>query len=144
MEQASALWEQGLRFAGRSGSGHQVAMDGVLEDGHGARPKELILVALTGCTGMDVAAIMQKMGKRLDRFEMTAEGDTAESHPKVFTAIRLSYRGTGDEGALPHFMRAAELSFSKYCPVAAMLKPVAKVSYTVYWNEQLVVTGPSA
>ncbi|MHB1505544.1 MAG: OsmC family protein [Sulfobacillus sp.] len=144
MEQASALWEQGLRFSGRSGSGHQVAMDGVLDDGHGARPKELILVALTGCTGMDVAAIMQKMGKRLDRFEMTAEGDAAESHPKVFTAIRLSYRGSGDAESQANFIRAAELSFSKYCPVAAMLKPVARVSYAVYWNEQLVASVPSA
>ena len=142
-EQALAVWEQGLRFDGQSGSGHQVAMDGALEDGKGARPKELILVALAGCTGMDVAAIMQKMGKTMARFEMSAEGDVTESHPRVFTAIRLRYRGTGEDGAAANFVRAAELSFTKYCPVAAMLKQVAEVSYEVYWNDQLIASVPA-
>lgn len=143
-EQATAVWEFGMRFSGHSGSGHQVAMDGVFEHSQGARPKELILVALTGCTGMDVASIMEKMGKALSHFEMAADGDVAESHPRVFTAIRLSYRGTGDPGAEANFIRAAELSFTKYCPVAAMLKQVARVSYEVYWNDRLVASAPSA
>ena len=53
----------GLRFTGSVGSGHQI----VLDDGNGdtgARPAELIPLALAGCTAMDVISILRK--KRQD------------------------------------------------------------------------------
>ncbi len=136
-ERAAATWQEGLRFSARTGSGHEITMDGPREDGAGGRPKEIVLVALAGCTGMDVAAIMAKGPRPPSRLEVLAEADDQESHPKVFTHIRLTYLGEGEEASLAAFQRAVELSFAKYCPVAAMLKRAAEVSYEAYWNGQL-------
>ena len=112
-------------------------MDGPREGGAGGRPKEVLLAALAGCTGMDVAAIMAKGPHPPSRLAVRAEALDQESHPKVFTTIRLTYLGEGEEAALAAFQRAVDLSFVKYCPVAAMLKRAAAVSYEAYWNGQL-------
>jgi putative redox protein len=53
----------GLSFIGKGDTNHWVTMDGPPElhgENGGCRPKELILLALGGCTGADVASILNK------------------------------------------------------------------------------------
>lgn len=140
IERAEATWRGGLQFSSRSGSGHEVAMDGQMEGALGARPKEMVLSALLGCTGMDVAAIMAKMQKPPKQLRLEAEAESEDAHPKVFTQIRLTYRAEGEDGDQAGFVRAVELSYTKYCPVAAMLKAASRLSYQAYWNGRLVAS----
>ena len=57
------LWEGNMKFDAVV-SGHHVIMDALPAVGgndEGARPKELMLAALAGCTGMDVISILGKI-----------------------------------------------------------------------------------
>jgi putative redox protein len=92
-----------------------------------AKPKELFLMALAGCTGMDVASILSKMRVRLDDFELWIDAEEAEEHPKVFTKIRLEYRFFGKEIDTDKVEQAIELSATKYCAVSAMLKKAVEI-----------------
>jgi putative redox protein len=124
---------QGMTFAAKADSNHWVAMDGPDELGGsnaGSRPKELILMALGGCTGSDVVAIMKKKRVNMKAFQINLAASTAEEHPQVFTDIHVEYVFTG-EGINPADVeRAIELSTTKYCSVSAMLKASVKITHS--------------
>ena len=124
---------QGMTFAAKADSNHWVMMDGPEDFGGsnaGTRPKELILIALGGCTGSDVAAILKKRKAPITGFEMNISGTESEEHPKVFTDIHVEYvfYGNGIESA--DVERAIELSTTKYCSVSAMLKASVKITHS--------------
>jgi hypothetical protein len=63
---------------------HHIIMDAVPEVGgedKGPRPKELMLAALAGCTGIDVVSILQKMRVELDDFNIDIEADVLTNKP---------------------------------------------------------------
>lgn len=100
----------------------------------GPTPKHLFLQGIAGCTAMDVLAIMKKM--RLDTpesFEVRIEADLAENHPKVFTALYLTYdlKGTTNPD---RYVRAIELSSTMYCALSYMMKKICDVKMTVLYN----------
>ncbi|MCS7197914.1 MAG: OsmC family protein [Candidatus Bipolaricaulota bacterium] len=136
MPSATVRLVEGMQFVATSESGHAVVMD-TTEDigGHdtGPRPMELVLMALGGCTGMDVVSILRKMQVQFTRFEMKVEGERAAEHPKYFTKIRVLYRIWGD---VPEekLKRAIDLSLEKYCSVSHSLKPKAEISYAYQIN----------
>jgi putative redox protein len=105
-----------LRFRGVSGSGHDVRMDGADGDS-GARPAELLLVALAGCTAMDVITILRKKHQAVRRYEVAVTGDQRPGHPAVFERIEVVHvlEGAVDEAAV---RRAIELSATRYCAVS--------------------------
>jgi putative redox protein len=115
---------QGVTFAGKADSNHWVMMDGPATVGGsdaGSRPKELLLLALGGCTGSDVASILQKKRAPVRGFEIHLTAHTAEQHPQVFTDIHIEYVVFGDGINREDVERAIELSTTKYCAVSAML-----------------------
>lgn len=135
MAEKTALVRQikGLAFAGLTDSGHWVAMDGPVDLGGsdaGTRPKELLLVALGGCTGADVVSILQKKRVKLAGFEIKLKAEVAEEHPQVFTKIHLEYLFYGENLAPKDLERAIELSQTKYCSVTAMLKKAVEITYS--------------
>jgi len=136
MPSATVRFVDGMQFVATSGSGHAVVMD-TTEDvgGHdtGPRPMEMVLIALGGCTGMDVVSILRKMQVHFTRFEMEIHGERAQEHPKHFTTIQIVYKVWGD---VPEekLKRAIELSLEKYCSVSNSLKPKVQVSYQYQIN----------
>ncbi|MER3469242.1 MAG: osmotically inducible protein OsmC [Thermoflexus sp.] len=90
----------------------------------GPRPMELVLVALAGCTAMDVLSILRKKRQPLEGFAMEVRGERAAEHPRVYTEIDVLYvvKGSVDPQAV---VRAIELSATKYCSVSAMLRKTA-------------------
>ncbi|MGA9364252.1 MAG: OsmC family protein [Bacteroidota bacterium] len=124
---------KGITFAAKSDSNHWVIMDGPETFGGGnagARPKELLLFALGGCTASDVIPILSKKRVPLQGFEIHLTGDVREEHPQVFTDIHIEYIFYG-EGIDPvDIERAIELSTTKYCAVSAMLRPSVKITHT--------------
>ena len=136
---ARVKWTEGLQFVGTAESGHAVVLDGAPEVGgsnSAARPMELLLISLGGCTGMDVVSILKKMRVEWERFEIGLEAERAEEHPKAFTKIHLIYRIWGDDIPEDKLKRAIELSQERYCSVGAMLAKGAEISYEYQINPE--------
>ena len=126
-------WAGKMAFSGNSPSGHEIKMDASEEVGgqnSGARPTELLLHAVAGCTGIDIISILNKMRLEPTTFLMEVEGDRAEEHPKKFTNVTIHYALEGD---LPEdkVVRAIQLSKDKYCSVSHSLSATMTVSYSL-------------
>jgi len=88
---------------------------------HGPRPKNLVLVALGGCTGMDVISILKKMKVFPEYFNVVIEGELVEEHPKVFHTITVTCIFRGKDLPMDKIEKAVNLSKERYCSVTAML-----------------------
>lgn len=111
--------------------GHHFAVDAEAQVGgsdRGPRPKALLLSALAGCTGMDVVAILKKMRMPFASFSVDVSGELTDEHPKVFRALHVTYRFTGEELDRAKIERAVELSQTTYCGVTAMLRKTAEIT----------------
>ncbi len=118
-------------------TGHKVIMDAGESGGGkdlGARPKPLVLAALTGCSGMDIVSILKKMKIENYEFEMKVDAETAEEHPMVYTDIVFGFYFKGENLPSDKILRAVELSTQKYCAVNAMLSETAKIDVQVFIN----------
>lgn len=134
-----SAWKGGMAFDAEL-DGYTVPIDADADFGgvgHGPRPKGLMLVALCGCTAMDVAAILAKMKIVPDTFVVSAEATLTSTHPKVFERIELRYDFTGADLPADRIQRAVMLSQEKYCGVSAMLRPVVQLARTIYINGAL-------
>ncbi len=124
---------EGITFIGRTDTRHWVVMDGP-EHFHGAdsaiRPKELILISLGGCTGSDVASILEKKRVKLDRFEIHVTAEETDEHPKVYSSIHVEYVFYGENISEKAVERAIELSQTKYCGVSAMLQKAVTLTHS--------------
>jgi putative redox protein len=124
---------KGITFAGKTDSNHWITMDGPEEFGGsnaGIRPKELLLLALAGCTASDVVAILTKKRTPLDDFEINIKADISDEHPQVFTKIDLEYVFYGRDLNVKDIERAIELSQTKYCAVTAMLEKAVEIKHS--------------
>ena len=97
-------------------------------DDAASSPKEAVLVALAGCTAMDVASILRKKRQTATSYEIEAVGESGDEHPKVFTTITVEHRVSGDVEA-EALRRSIELSVTRYCPVNAMLSATATITH---------------
>ncbi len=131
--EGTVAWIKNMQFVGWSGTKHSVVMDTDSEhggDNTGAKPMELLLLALAGCTGMDVVSILKKMRVVFTGLEIKLRGERREEHPRIFTRIDMEYIVYGsrvDENAVK---RAIELSMEKYCSVYGIIKNTCPVNYT--------------
>ncbi len=122
-----ADWKSGTSFIGRNKTGGTVQM-GAIDGKPGVSPMELILVGLAGCTGMDIASILQKERQPFVDLKVRVRGKKASDYPTVFTEFVVTYLVWG-EGISPEAVeRAIRLSEEKYCSVGIMLNKAAPVS----------------
>jgi putative redox protein len=121
----------GLSMAGKASSGHWVPMDTTPEVGGAdgaSRPLEMLLIALGGCTSMDVLSILAKKRIKVDDYEVVLDAERAEEHPRILTKIDLVYHFYGDNLRPEDLQQAVHLSEEKYCSVSAMLRKACPVS----------------
>jgi len=115
-------------------NGHKLVIDASVEGGGqnlGPRPKILMLVALGGCTGMDVVSILKKMRVEYNSLEILVEGDTADEHPKKFLKMTVNYNFTGKDLPLDKIQKAVDLSREKYCGVYASYKDSMEIKHVI-------------
>jgi len=132
MTSARVKWLEGVCFVGQSGSGHSVVMDGAPAAGGGnlgARPMEMLLIGLGGCTSFDVVDILRKGRQELTGCEVQIEAERAATTPKIFTKIHLHFVVTGRDLDPAKVKRAIGLSAEKYCSASAMLNKSAEITY---------------
>ena len=106
-------------------NGHKVIMDANTEGGGhnlGSSPKKLLLVALSGCTGMDVVSILKKMHVEIQKCSIEVQGDVAEEHPKRYTKMHVIYKFTGKDIPMDKLEKAVKMSEDTYCGVEALFK----------------------
>lgn len=109
-------------------------MDGSAPSGPG--PKALLLTALSGCTGMDVVALLRKMRVEFTRLEVNAEAELTEEHPKVYREILLTYRVAGPDISEEKVCKAIEMSQDRYCGVSAMLRAHCPIRYELIVEQE--------
>ena len=129
---ASVTWTGGMSFEGKPDSGHVVKMDSSPAFGgedKGARPMELLLLGMGGCTSIDVMSMLKK--GRQDVRDCVAEmsAERAETEPKVFTRIHVHFKLTGKGIDPKRVERAIALSAEKYCSASIMLGKTAEITH---------------
>ena len=125
-----------MRFIATDNAGHSVVMDPSKQSGGeetGFSPMQLLLIALGGCTGMDVLHIMKKQRQQVSGLEILVSGKRVKEPPQVYDNINVEYKISGTNIKENAIKRAIQLSEIKYCSVGAMLRTKAKVTsnYTV-------------
>lgn len=135
MPEARVVWQEGLRFKVHAPAGHTLTIDSPQGTNAGPSPMALVLIALAGCTAMDVISILQKQRQPVTGLEVVVAAERAEEHPRVFTGYEVTYivHGAGvDRDAVE---RAVSLSEDKYCSVGAMLRQAAPLRHTIRLDE---------
>ena len=105
--------------------GHQMIIDTSQEFGgnnEGPKPKSLMLVALAGCTGMDVVSLLRKMKIRFDDFRINVDGNVTEEHPKHFDSMHITYIIKGKNMSVDKINSAINISLNNYCGVSYTYK----------------------
>ena len=123
-EQVRVNWLENMAFEAEV-NGHKIVIDAaeaVGGENRGPRPKPLMLVALAGCTGMDVVSILKKMRVEVEALNVLVEGDLTEEHPKQFSQMRVIYEFKGKDLPMDKLEKAINLSEERYCGVSAMYK----------------------
>ena len=114
-------------FVGTSPSGHAMVLDTDKERSSAPSPVELLLLALGSCTATDVAGIMAKKRQRVTRYVVEVSGERRDEHPRKFTSMKVHHILTGHALSRNAVAQAIELSDTKYCSVAATLRPGVEI-----------------
>jgi putative redox protein len=131
--QAKVSWMDGFRFVGVADTGHGVLMDSKMAESPpvGASPMELVLMALGGCSSIDIVDILRKMRQDLSSLEVAIKAERASEPPRVFTNAQIQFVASGEGLTEASLKRAVDLSMEKYCSVAATLtRGGTKITYT--------------
>lgn len=131
---AHSEWKHGEVFQGSTENGNTITLDGDSAHAHGPSPMETVLMALCSCTSVDVVSILKKKRQELTGLRVTATAKQAETPPRVFTHILLTYavRGKLSRKAVED---AVSLSKNKYCSVSKMLEKAATVEYEIVYPD---------
>jgi putative redox protein len=112
-------------FEAKDSNGHIVKMDGAVDiGGHnsGARPMQLLLMALGSCSGIDIVSILKKQRQEISDFKIIIEGEREQGkEPSLWKHVNVVFQFSGsvDEEKAK---KACGLSVDKYCSVAATLR----------------------
>jgi len=131
-------WQDRMVFIA-SAAGCQTKMDAKAPIGQGSAltPKELVLAGLSGCTAMDVIALMRKHKQKVTRFDVKVDASVSDGgHPVVFTSATLTFELDGEVDPSVA-LEAVKLSQTKYCGVSSMLSK----AFPIRW--ELLVNGTS-
>lgn len=118
-------------------NGHKLVIDASADHGgndKGPRPKAFMLLALAGCTGMDVVSILKKMKVEYERVSIEVEADMTEEHPMHYTKMHVIYKIWGKDLPLDKIQKAVNLSDERYCGVSAVYKKAMQLTHEIQVN----------
>ncbi len=123
-------WKGNLAFEADV-NGHTVRMDAPVDGGgenSGASPKRLQLVALSGCTGMDVVTILHKMRIDIEKVTIEVQGNVTDEHPKYYSKMHVIYEFSGKNLPMDKLEKAVKMSEETYCGVEALYRKAIEVT----------------
>ena len=122
-------------FECTNAAGNKIILDNTSQpDAKGVSPMETVLMAVAGCSGIDIVSILKKQRQVIEGFSAEVEGERIQvDEAKPFRSIHVKFflQGVIDPKKA---LKAAELSFKKYCSVSKTFEPNVTVSYEVFVN----------
>ena len=115
-------------FIGTSPSGHAQTIDVKSDRKSAPSPMEMLLVAVGACTAVDVVSILEKKRQIITDYKVEVTGERREQHPRAFTKINVHHIVYGRSVSEHAVRQAIELSDTKYCSVAATVRPTAEIT----------------
>jgi putative redox protein len=112
-----------------SPSGHATTLETDTKRNSAPTPLELLLMALGGCTGSDVISMMRKKRENITSYRVEVRGERREDNPRSFKYIEVRHIVQGHNISEKELVQAIELSETKYCSVAATLRPGAQILF---------------
>ncbi|MHC5200908.1 OsmC family protein [Myroides sp. LJL119] len=135
----TTTWIENMQFESTNPSGEVIRIDAGVDNGgdnKGLRPKALMLSALAGCSGLDIAHLIKKMRLQVDEFKMETEGVLSQSDPQTYTKVILDYHFYGANLDQAKLTRAVNLSIDNYCGVMNMFKEFAEVQTNIHFHNK--------
>ena len=117
-------------FVGKTPSNNEISIDTDHLRHSAPSPMELLLLALGSCTGVDVASILRKKRQDVLDYKIEVSGERREEHPRSYKRLTVHHIVTGRNISEHAVAQAIELSETKYCSVAATLRPTAEIFST--------------
>lgn len=117
-------------FIGTTPSGHSVLFDTNSQRSLAPSPVEILLVALGSCTAVDVIGILQKKRQQVSSYSVEVTGERRDEYPRSYTSMKVHHILTGSHLSPKAVSQAIELSETKYCSVAATLRPAVEIQST--------------
>ncbi|MBE3068223.1 MAG: OsmC family protein [Chloroflexi bacterium] len=127
LTEIAATWKGEMTFVGQNALGGTVQM-GTLDGKPGVGPMQLLLVAIAGCTGVDILSILQKKRTDLTDMQVRVSGKRADDYPMIWTHIHITYLIWGKSIKPKDVEQAIDLSEDKYCSVGIMLGKSSKIT----------------
>lgn len=121
--------------------GNSILLDNLSqsENSKGVSPMESVLMAVAGCSGIDMVSILKKQRQEITNFKAEVEGERVqvdEAKPFKTILVKFFVEGKIDPKKAE---RAAALSFEKYCSVSKTLEPNVTVNYEVFVNGEKIL-----
>src|SRR5271165_7094662 len=95
---ARSDWKHDSIYEGTAENGNTILFDADPAHAEGPSPMEAVLMALCGCTSVDVVHILQKKRQPLASLTVSATAEQRAEPPNYFTQIRLVYAVTAEAG----------------------------------------------
>lgn len=135
----STKWLSNMTFESNNPSGHNLKIDIAKEeggDGHGYRPKALMLSSLAGCSGLDVVSLIKKMKLKVEEFHIETIANLTDEHPKFYDKVVVEYHFYGSNLKENKLQKAVDLSVEKYCGVMEMFRQFAEMEIKTFFHHK--------
>ena len=126
--------DDAYHFEACNEDGQAIHLDNSPEHGghkKGVRPMQTLLMALGGCSAIDIVTILKKQRQTIEDFQISIDGEREKDQvPSLFETIHIVFKLKGklDKDKVE---RAVALSMEKYCSVAKTLEKTAKITYKI-------------
>ena len=100
-------------------------------------PMEMVLAALASCSSIDAIEIFEKKKFKVDHYSVNVDATRVESIPSIFDTITVTYNIEGNI-ELKNLMHVIDLCINKYCSVADILAPTAKIISILNFNGEKI------
>lgn len=133
----STTWKGGMKFDSTNPGGDLVIDAGIEQGGSddGLRPKALMLSALAGCSGLDVASLIKKMRLHVEHFTIETEGFLTDEEVQTYYQINVDYHFYGSQLDHEKLKKAVDLSVDTYCGVMQMYRKFATINISIVYHD---------
>lgn len=131
ISKSEVTW-RGERLFDAGPPGRQHRIDAGAKEGPG--PVETLLSAIATCSSVDIIDIIAKRKTPVERLTVSVVGERRPEFPRRLMKLHLEFHIDGAGIEREHAERAMQLSFERYCSVAASLAPDIEVDATLVLN----------
>ena len=135
MNKVRTTWQGEMQFESENPTGNKLFInDGSASDDVVYTPKALMLSALGGCTGLDVASLIKKMRLTVADFNVQVDAELTDEHPKYYHKVWVTYNFYGSDLNEEKLKKVVDLSLERYCGVTAMFEKFADLIIDIKYH----------